>query len=300
MRRCAQCWKPKPIPDFIGARGRPITWCKACRLLYRSGGRRESRRAGLDAGTEHRFSFVRSSKNQKLGPIAATMTSGETCPEACELKDAGCYGEFGLLKMHWAEVSQHGLSFGPFLDLVASLPEGALWRHNVVGDLMGRGNRLDVDALRLLTMANEGRRGFTYTHKPCFDGADWMALYEATRAGFTVNLSCNGLDHLDQMTALGLAGAPLGLPAVVVLPKGTAGSVVSPRGVRVIVCPAETRENVTCATCGICARADRKFAIGFPAHGQWAEKVTQLVDLRVKGKANAKSGAPEGRRLGQV
>jgi len=33
------------------------------------------------------------------------------------------------------------------------------------------------------------------------------------------------------------------------------------------VCPAQTREDVTCASCGLCAIPDRRVIIGFRAHG---------------------------------
>jgi hypothetical protein len=35
----------------------------------------------------------------------------------------------------------------------------------------------------------------------------------------------------------------------------------------IIVCPAQTRDDVTCETCGLCARADRAVIVGFRAHG---------------------------------
>lgn len=254
--------------------------------MYRSGGRRETRREGLDSGGGPRFSFVGRSHNQKLGPIAASMTSGETCPISCELRDAGCFGEFGLLKMHWADVSTKGIELGEFLDKVAELPQGALWRHNVVGDLVGRGDRLDPDALQLLAYANEGKRAIVYTHKP-LTSESWTALYEARLMGLTVNVSCNGLQHLDELTECDLVG-PSALPAVVVLPEDSPPSLVSPGGVRVVVCPAETRDDMTCSKCGICARAERPYAVGFRAHGQWKAKVSELVQLRVKGKGKGK------------
>lgn len=32
-------------------------------------------------------------------------------------------------------------------------------------------------------------------------------------------------------------------------------------------CPATYRDDVTCATCGLCASTTRKVIVGFPAHG---------------------------------
>ena len=53
-----------------------------------------------------------------------------------------------------------------FLSAIYSLPVGQLWRHNQAGDLPGIGNKIDVKQLGQLVKASEGKRGFTYTHKP--------------------------------------------------------------------------------------------------------------------------------------
>ncbi len=294
MKRCAQCWKYKPHVEFIGAKGKPITWCRECREFYRSGQRRETRRAEL-VGGPLRFSFVRSTHNVKLGPIPSSMSSGHTCPDACRLKDAGCYGEFGVLGMHWRRLSR-GLGLSPerFLDRIAKLPRGQLWRHNVVGDLPGENNELDVDMLARLVVANLGRKGHTFTAKPLGKGV-WAALWEATAQGFVTNISCHGLDHLDSLSRRAQVGPGQGarLPAAVVLPADAPDVLRSPGGVPVMVCPAETAAKKTCATCGLCARADRPYAIGFRAHGQWQANVSRLVQL--KGKAN---GGGETRGVG--
>jgi polyferredoxin len=54
----------------------------------------------------------------------------------------------------------------------------------------------------------------------------------------------------------------------------------TPEGRTIIVCPAQTREDITCATCGLCARADRRVIIGFRAHGSRA-RVTDALARRV-------------------
>jgi hypothetical protein len=38
-------------------------------------------------------------------------------------------------------------------------------------------------------------------------------------------------------------------------------------GRQVATCPAAYRDDVTCASCGLCQRQDRKLIVGFPAHG---------------------------------
>lgn len=288
MKRCAQCWRYKPLEEFAGARDpdRSVSWCSGCRAFYRSGQRQETRRQELNQPGPLRFSFVRHSQNAKLGPIPSSMSSGWTCPDACRLKDSGCYGEFGLLAEHWRQLSRGGgLAPEAFLAQVAQLPKGTLWRHNVVGDLPGLNNELDQLMLARLVVANRGRRGHTFTAKPLGKGV-WAALWESTAQGFVTNISCHGLEHLDTLSRRAQVGPGYGarLPAAVVLPEDAPDVLTSPGGVPVMVCPAETAQKKTCATCGLCARADRPYAIGFRAHGQWRQRVTALVQL--KGKAN--------------
>ena len=46
------------------------------------------------------------------------------------------------------------------------------------------------------------------------------------------------------------------------------GSVtVTPEGWAVKTCPATYRDDVTCQSCQLCQRRDRKVIVGFPAHG---------------------------------
>jgi len=53
---------------------------------------------------------------------------------------------------------------------------------------------------------------------------------------------------------------------VVVLPSTQNQNTVTPKGRRVVVCPATQREDVSCATCQLCQR-QRDVIVGFPAHG---------------------------------
>lgn len=211
------------------------------------------------------YHFTLKSRNAKTGAIPTTVTSATTCPEACPLKASGCYAKGGPLAMHWRAVTE-GKRGGPLADLcasIAALPAGTLWRHNVAGDLPGEGDAIDKAAMLTLISANEGKRGFTYTHKPPHIGANGDLIRYANAKGFTVNLSANTLAHADRLVALGIG------PVVVVqdAPEGTRADTVTPEGHKVATCPATYREDVTCATCGLCASTTRKVIVGFPAHG---------------------------------
>jgi hypothetical protein len=208
------------------------------------------------------------SDNTKTGPIPVSITTREACPSDCAFRNNGCYAESGPIGIHWRAVTQgeRGMGWEMFCDAVATLPPDQLWRHNAAGDLPGNGTDIDELALERLVDANWGRRGFTYTHyRPTQHNAD--AISRANIQGFTVNLSANTLQEADTFADMGIA------PVVTVLPRDQRENVKTPRGRTVVVCPAVTRDDVSCATCQLCARVGRETIVGFPAHGTGAKKV---------------------------
>ena len=199
------------------------------------------------------------SANAKTGPIPVSTTERDSCPSDCAMR-AGCYAASGPLALHWAAVSAgtRGTSWGEFCDSIASLPDGQLWRHNQAGDLPQVAGTIDAVKLGQLVAANQGKRGFTYSHHR--DSASLAWIKHANAWGFTVNLSANDLHDADALADTG-AG-----PVVVVLPSTQTENTTTPAGRRVVVCPATQRDDVSCATCQLCQR-QRDAIVGFPAHG---------------------------------
>ena len=225
------------------------------------------------------YHFTPSSSNQKTGPIPVSTSSSRTCPTTCPFRNHGCYASSVPLAIHWSQVTSgaRGDSWSVFLAKVRSIASGSLWRHNQAGDLPGIGNRIDPVKLNALASASQDKRGFTYTHKPVIATpgvpsdvvrSNLRAVRAAVRAGFTINLSGNSLEHADRL-------ARTGLPVATVVPPGSPSSLTTPAGNRVIVCPAQ-RSDRTCADCGLCARADRGFIVGFLPHGTGARKVASV------------------------
>jgi hypothetical protein len=215
------------------------------------------------------------SRNEKTGPIPVSTTGAESCPTACPFNNAnagGCYANGGPLAIHWRKVSEKraGESFNRFLEKVAALPDGQLWRHNQAGDLQGKGNRIDAGKLVALVSANTGKRGFTYTHKP-MTPSNAKLVKHANENGFTVNLSGNNAAHADKLVDMGVG------PVVVVMPADASENTTTPKGRKIVVCPATQRDDVSCATCKLCAIADRDFIIGFPAHGASKRKAESVA-----------------------
>jgi len=225
------------------------------------------------AAAPNLYHITPKSANSKTGPLVVTTSARATCWSGCAFFLSGCYALGGKLGIHWQAVSkgERGQIWPDFLrDLAAALARNPakIWRHNQAGDLPGDGARIDRTALLQLARVSRdsGRVGFTYTHKPLLPGqapeaaANLRALREAARAGFVVNASANNPGHADLL-------ADLGLPVCVTVPEETPATSATPAGRKIIVCPAQQKDGVTCATCGLCSKAARSVIIGFRFHG---------------------------------
>jgi hypothetical protein len=205
------------------------------------------------------------SRNKKTGPILTTMTSPSSCPNSCALKGNGCYAEHGPTAIHWKAVDDKGMEWYEFCDALKEKLRGkTLWRHNVAGDLptMEDGVTVSGRALGRLLMKAAAVPGFTYTHHPL--NLSNEALFHFANSGdvgkFTINISADTLAQADD-------AFEKGLPTTVVVPSDWTGLRLTPKGNPVVICPAVANDSVTCLTCQLCAKADRKSIVGFPAHG---------------------------------
>lgn len=221
------------------------------------------------------FAFARKSRNTKTGDIPVTTSDAKTCPDACPLKASGaCYAKHGPLGMYWKKINagQYASTWQHLVEQVAKLPANQLWRHNQAGDLPGDNDCIDAVAMRQLIAANSGKRGFTYTHKPVeTNQANAALVAESNSNGFTVNLSADDMGEADRLKALNIG------PVVVVLPRNAPDVSYTPNGHKVVTCPAQTRDDVSCKTCGLCARSNREAIVGFLAHGVSAKKAEAIA-----------------------
>ena len=211
------------------------------------------------------------SANVKTGPIPVSTTERDSCPTNCAMR-AECYADSGPLALHWRAVSAgtRGTTWGQFTQSIAALPQGQLWRHNQAGDLPQANGTVDAVKLGQLVAANQGKRGFTYSHHRDAASINWIR--HANAWGFTVNLSANDLHDADA-----LADHQAG-PVVVVLPSTQTANTTTPAGRPVVICPATQRDDVSCATCQLCQR-QRAAIVGFPAHGTRK----RVIDIKLKG-----------------
>ncbi len=229
-----------------------------------------------------KFLITMKSGNRITGPIMITTSPRDTCPTACPFRktadgaEAGlCYAEHGHLGHYiWngldntkpgkkisGRIPVHSLD--DLLTAVREQPEGALWRHNQAGDLPTDDNKtINRERLKKLVDANKGRRGYTYTHYDVLKNRqNRAAVKQANDFGFTINLSADTMEEADQLFDLGCA------PVTVVVAATQIVNTETPKGRKVVICPARTTEGINCANCGICAVAKRKAIIAFPALG---------------------------------
>jgi hypothetical protein len=178
--------------------------------------------------------------------------------------------------MHWEKVSQglRGTDWQGFTEQVSRFKAGQLWRHNQAGDLpSNNGKTIDWGKLEDLIQANTGKRGFTYTHYD-WQGFNGSLIKQANARGFTINTSTENLEDA-------LASFKAGFPTTVVLnPQNYQGmKTFKYNEATVAICPAQLNDNVTCATCALCQKAERNVIVGFLAHGASKNKVIKILKV---------------------
>jgi hypothetical protein len=220
------------------------------------------------------YHLTPTSTNSKLGlGVAASTSTAATCPDACPLKSKGCYAAGGPLNIHWRAITQgkRGTNWTGFVAAVASLPVGHKFRHNQAGDLPGENNDIDGSALAQLSGAVKARRlqAWSYTHKP-LTSSNLASIKRAIADGLIVNGSADNPAEADEI-------ADAGLPTVVVLPDDAPAVSYTPAGRKIVVCPAQQRDNASCASCMLCHKKDRSCIVGFRAHGMSKKHVSKIV-----------------------
>lgn len=220
------------------------------------------------------FALTLVSSNAKTGPIPTSTSDRATCPTTCAFYDKGCYAKAGPQNIHWKKVTEgeRGVNFQEFVSAIRSLRRGQLWRHNVSGDLPHMFGDIDTSMLQALADANRGRKGYTYTHH-VLNAHNIQAIKESNAKGFTINASTEDVEVADKVMT------DHGIPAVAVVKSDkTDRFYTTESGRKVITCPAALFPGkVSCATCGLCAVADRDFIVAFPAHGNAKRTVNEIV-----------------------
>lgn len=220
------------------------------------------------------------SRNIKTGPIPVSTTEKDSCPDECPLKNTDCYGRFGPLSMHWTKVSEgiRSIEWPEFTKLVRKFRKLQLWRHNQVGDLpKAEDGQLDSKKCLELSEASKHTKGFTYTHFDPTRRRNQTTIRQMNSIpGMTVNLSSDSLTEADEYYKLGIG------PVVTILPidapdRGNR----TPNGIPIVVCPAQTQEQMSCDVCKLCQVRERKSIVGFRAHGTAKKRLSAKLTFEV-------------------
>lgn len=222
-----------------------------------------------------RVVFNPRSKNTKTGPIPTATVEKATCPPSCPLLENGCYSNSGMSRYRWDEVGVKGIRWSEFCKKIEDLKPGTLWRYAIAGDLPGDGDEIDFHQVADLLLANKGKSGFTFTHKP-LTSENRQKICFANAYGFRINLSAWDAKDADVKLSHRIA------PVVCMIPWGTPVVSKTPAGAKVVACPAQTRAGVTCASCKLCSK-ERSFVIGFYPHGPGRANGGKDVNERLLG-----------------
>ena len=233
--------------------------------------------------------ITKKSSNRKIGPIPCSITEESSCSPSCPFINSGCYAKTGPVSWHWKKVSNGTQSnttdWAGLCSFIKDLPDNQLMRINVAGDLKHFNGNIDTFALNQLVKANKNKKAWTYTHHK-MNRENFEAVKQANKNGFTINVSTESLPVADRVI-------DLDLPAVTVIPsdhesltpyKGSDNrtyykvnkAIKTPKGRKVVVCPAQLKENVNCSTCKICTK-QRDFPVAFVAHGNQVKKVNEVI-----------------------
>lgn len=220
------------------------------------------------------------SGNGKTGPIPVTYRPERTCEPTCPLLGAGCYGTGRIFAM--ADKYSRTMTREEVTAKLRERPKNPtrkvlpIVRDRVVGDVVTVGADgaivFDIDYVESIAdvVTAENLTPFGYSHAWRRMTADDV---DRTRAsGYVLNASCETVGDVEE--AIGM-----GLPATVANDDIAEGTMIA--GKRVVTCPAQTRENVDCASCGLCAKPDRKAVIRFEIHGTAKRKAQASVARRV-------------------
>ena len=216
--------------------------------------------------------LVARSKNRKLGAVAATYVSQQSCPRDCPFLRSGCYAESGPIGVITHRLNRSGRRSPKSLalaesKLIASAPGDRPLRVHVVGDCRTNGSAQIVSR----AMANYPNRSWTYTHA-------WRKVHRRSWGKANVLASCESIASVRKARRGGYA-------TVLTVPKFQADRAynVTP-DIRLIPCPNQTR-GVTCAQCRLCWDAERlrksRLTIGFALHGNRAKSVNNKQPGRI-------------------
>ena len=222
-----------------------------------------------------------SSGNSKTGEIPVTYRPMTTCEPTCPFlptgEIGGCYGTGRI----FALAQKYSRPWVSFDELRARLakglkPSARFLRDRVVGDVIADDGSVDHDYVgAIAALAHSfGLIPFGYSHAwRRFTREDIRRFQDI---GYVMNASCETREDIRE-------AINLGMPVTIASDHVDDGETfTAPDGSvrRIVTCPAQTRESVTCASCGLCARGNRAAVVRFHIHGTARKRAEKAVTMR--------------------
>lgn len=221
---------------------------------------------------------VERSKNSKVGDVSATYVSLKSCPACCALRGQGCYAELGKVGMYVRKLDktadERAVDGRDMARAEARAIDGLTGqrplRLHVSGDTRTATNAKIVAGAAERYIARGAQKVWSYTHA-------WRDVPRRSWGKVSMLASCETVDDAARALKKGYA------PAVVVAEHPADGRAVRDErtGVKLIPCPAQTRDEVTCESCRLCWNDDKlkadRAAITFAAHGPRQGAVRTMV-----------------------
>lgn len=184
--------------------------------------------------------WVSESSDKKTGPVVASYSTKNSCPDSCSLKTGGCYA-WGLfyLSVLSKKIEDGRIKIKTLSEALADRKSKVkIVRHRIAGDVVG-----DVDSTveecKIVEKSGLINIGYTHTWKE----KPSQKLKKYFRA------SCNSFDEVQEAREMGWAAA-------VIVPEGTPKKIKLASGDIAVMCPArhgvEGKKDITCNDCTLC------------------------------------------------
>jgi len=203
---------------------------------------------------ERKVHWVAMTTDKKVGPVMASYSPLDTCPDSCGFKSGGCYAwELFYLRVLGEKISDGRIKIRTMEEAFKGSRRSAkIVRHRVAGDVVG-----DVDeTVRECEFAEENKLiNIGYTH-------DWKNP-EAQKLKKWFRASCNTLEEAQEAIDMGWAVTITAHGENV--PKKT-----KLLNRRAVLCPAQVdKERMDCNTCKMCKTNGntKDVIIMFETHG---------------------------------
>ena len=212
------------------------------------------------------FLSGRKSKNAKVGMCYTTFLPLATCPSTCPLRDSGCYGQDGSLRLFImpiitraaAGMSPEEMVFFEAREIIScalSRREKLPIRLHTVGETVTVATTKALAEAERIYRENGGGPLWGYTHR-------WREIPRSAWGGISIRASIESVDDIPCVESRGYTPA-LVIPNEESLPKGFR------------ICPAQLKPEVTCTSCKLCWREKAKIA--FLAHGRQKRKLSEKL-----------------------